>query len=58
MRINAEARTYRGTIARIVDFLEYLFVFVIIAECNSMFSSVQMADMKSFDEPMPAVGIF
>ena len=47
MHIKDRNTPHRGLLARVVDFLEYLLVFVIIAECNSMFASVQMADMNT-----------
>ena len=47
MHIKVKNTPYGGMLARVVDFLEYLLVFVVIAECNSMFASVQMADMST-----------
>lgn len=44
--INAAGKR-NGLLSRVIGFLEYLFLFVVIAECNSMFSSALLTDVST-----------
>lgn len=47
MQGNVTESAFRGAIKRIIDILEYVFLFVMIAECNSMYASTQLTDMRT-----------